>query len=129
MVRRLPRRRDREACKTLFFAAGLGRHITAHFHIEEHAFPGLVDAQGRPLLVDVGDHLLGRQLRIDFEIPHAAIGLFDALEQVIGEEVGTGGGEGDAEHGVDPGGHKVMADGRWPSHSSTRVPRPRLAGR
>ena len=54
---------------------------------------------------------LATQLRIHLEIPLAAVGLFDALEQVIGEEIGTGGGEGDAEDGVDAGGDKVLADG------------------
>ena len=97
-------------CIVLFFVTGRS-HVTPHFHIEEHAFPGFVDTQGGPLLVDVGDHLFGHLVGIFHKIPLAAVDLFQTAEQVVGQDVGAGGGPGDAEQGVDPGGDKVMADG------------------
>ena len=59
----------------------------------------------------MSDHLLGHLVWIDLEIPLAAVDLFQTVEQVIGQDVGAGGGPGDAEQGVDPGGDKVLADG------------------
>ncbi len=101
---------DEEAFIFLFFVTG-SSHITPHLHIEEHAFPGLVDTQGGTFLVDVGDHLLGHFIGIFHKIPLAAVDLFQTAEQVISQDVGAGGGPGDAEQGVDPGGDKVLADG------------------
>ena len=102
----------------MLFAGGFFQ-FPAHGHVEEHPLPGLVDAQGLALLVDVGDHLLGRQLRIDLEVPHAAQLFLETLEQVVGEKLGAGGGEGDPKNGVDAGGHEVMADGDGLFSSST----------
>jgi len=86
--------------------------FATHLHIHEHAAAGFVDAEGRPLLIDMGDHLLGHLLGVFGKIPFASPFFFKLIVEIVGNDPAAGNGKMHAaKKGIHTGCYKIMSDG------------------